>query len=136
MLYSKTEEFAQMKSEFHASLPAIMAGNDPYCPPFSSDDPVTGDLSLSRILRAVCAVTRFRQEAIRSERRFPNLARARRLYFLVADEFSGYSKTEIGRYVNKEPASVGQSLNKARELIRKDEKFAELYTSIRQKLGA
>lgn len=135
MLYSQTQEFAELKAEFKASLPFIKAGNDPYKPRYVDYDPVKDSLSLSSILTAVCSVTDYERRALKGNRRFANIAKARQLYFILADEFSGCSGTEASRYLCKDYTTGRQAIKVGLKRIREDEEYADLYSKVRQRLG-
>lgn len=130
------ELFAEIKAEFTASLPLILEGNDPYQPKRFAHEPWNETHTLEAVLGAVCKIWRFSPATLKGTRRYPNIARARWTFFLLAEELTDRNVAEIALFLDKDRTTVESGLLKAKKLANEDTDFAGKVSRARMRITA
>ncbi|MGB0896858.1 MAG: helix-turn-helix domain-containing protein [Flavobacteriaceae bacterium] len=82
-------------------------------------------VSLLQISRSIIEETHI--DIINSNRRYRDIADARRIYGLISKQLTGESLLSIGKHINKDHATILHYCKTAKNLIETDTEFSDLY---------
>lgn len=82
------------------------------------------------VVKAVCIVTKLSEPQFFNRDRFRHLIDARKMAYAAIREIYGYPLSVIGRYFQKNHATIIHQLKKHRDLIEWDAAYAENYKNV------
>ena len=92
-------------------------------------------MNLKNILSIVSNETNISISDIKSESKKGKLSDARKLYCVLAKEYTRESFNEIGKLINRDHSTVLYSEKKAKIFIKNEIKFRTIYNSIKERLN-
>ncbi len=120
--------------EFRQSLPAIIAGKDPYLAPFGCADTA---IYISDIVAAVCGASGVPKVQFWSNHRARPIARARQIaYALIREIRKDKTVSEIAKYFNRDPKTIYYGIAQMPTYLRREPETRRIMHRARAVLGA